>query len=91
MLLPGPEALQLVIYLVWRWYGAIGGIVAGLCFLLPAALLLTGLSLGSLLYRSLAPVAAVIAGLQCVVVALVAQAVQRLAQRWRCCRRRSCW
>lgn len=81
MLLPGPEALQLVIYRGWRWYGAVGGIVAGLCFLLPAALLLTGLSLGYLLYGRLAPVAAVIAGLQCVVVALVAQAVQRLAQR----------
>lgn len=81
MLLPGPEALQLVIYLGWRWHGAIGGIVAGLCFLLPASLLLTLLSFVWVLYGALTPVAAIVAGLQCVVVALVLEAVQRLARR----------
>jgi chromate transporter len=81
MLLPGPEALQLVIYLGWRWHGALGGIVAGLCFLLPASLLLTLLSFVWVLYGTLTPVAAIVAGLQCVVVALVLQAVQRLARR----------
>lgn len=81
MLLPGPEALQLVIYLGWRWHGVAGGVVAGLCFLLPASLLLTLLSFAWVSYGALAPVAAAVAGLQCVVVALVLQAVERLARR----------
>ena len=81
MLLPGPEALQLVIYLGWRWHGVIGGIVAGLTFLVPASVLLTGLSFVYVLYGTLVPVAALVGGLQCVVVALVAQAVVRLGRR----------
>jgi chromate transporter len=81
MLLPGPEALQLVIYLGWRWHGVGGGIVGGLSFLVPASLLLTGLSFVYVLDGTIAPVAAAVAGLQCVVVALVAQAVARLARR----------
>ncbi len=81
MLLPGPEALQLVIYLGWRWYGAPGGIAAGLCFLLPASVLLTALSFVWVLYGTFAPVAAAVTGLQCVVVALLVQALHRLALR----------
>jgi chromate transporter len=81
MLLPGPEALQLVIYLGWRWHGVLGGIIGGLTFLVPASLLLTGLSYVYVLYGTLAPVAAAMAGLQCVVVALVLQAVARLGRR----------
>ena len=81
MLLPGPEALQLVIYLGWRWHGIPGAIVGGLTFLVPASLLLTGLSVVYVLYGALAPVAATVAGLQCVVVALVLQAVVRLGRR----------
>jgi len=44
MLLPGPEAHQLAIYLGWRLHGIRGAIVAGSLFVLPAALLLLGLS-----------------------------------------------
>ena len=43
-LLPGPEALQLAIYLGWRMHGVAGGLAAGLSFILPAAFLLLGLS-----------------------------------------------
>ncbi len=81
MLLPGPEALQLVIWLGWRWYGIAGGIVAGLCFLLPAVVLLTALSFGYALYGTLAPVIALLAGLKAVVVALVAQALIGIGRR----------
>ena len=81
MLLPGPEALQLVIYLGWRWHGTRGGIVAGLCFLVPAALLLTALSFVYVLYGTLAPVAAVVTGLKGVVVALIVQALYGLGRR----------
>ena len=44
MFLPGPEAQQLAIYLGWRLHGAIGGIVAGVLFVLPSAFILYGLS-----------------------------------------------
>jgi chromate transporter len=81
MLLPGPEALQLVIYLGWRWHGTVGAIVGGLTFLVPASLLLTALSFVYVLYGTLAPVAAAVAGLQCIVVALVVQAVASLGRR----------
>lgn len=42
MLLPGPEALQLAIYLGWKLHGTRGGLVAGLGFIGPAILLLLG-------------------------------------------------
>ena len=44
MLLPGPEALQLAIYLGWKLHGVRGGLVAGLGFILPAVVLLFALS-----------------------------------------------
>ena len=40
VLIPGPEAMQLAVWLGWRLHGTWGGIVAGLCFLLPAMALL---------------------------------------------------
>jgi chromate transporter len=81
MLLPGPEALQLVIWLGWRWFGIAGGLVAGLCFLLPASVLLTALSLGYALYGTLGPVVAALAGLKAVVVALLGQALLGIGGR----------
>lgn len=81
MLLPGPEALQLVIYTGWRWYGTRGGIVMGLTFLIPAMVLLTGLSFVYVAYGTLAPIAAVVAGLKAVVVALVVQALVTIGRR----------
>ena len=44
MLLPGPEALQLAIFLGWKLHGVRGGLVAGLGFILPAIVLLGVLS-----------------------------------------------
>jgi len=81
MLLPGPEALQLAIWIGWRLHGIAGGIVAGLCFILPAIAILMGLSFVYALHGGLPPVAAVLAGLQATVIALIAQALLRLARR----------
>src|SRR5436190_21964147 len=44
MLLPGPEATQLAIYIGWLMHGTAGGVIAGIFFVLPGALLLTLLS-----------------------------------------------
>jgi chromate transporter len=81
MLLPGPEALQLAIYLGWRLHGVRGGLVAGLGFILPAIALLFVLSWTYVSYGRLAWLAGVLFGLQCAVVALVLQAWLRIAHR----------
>jgi chromate transporter len=81
LLLPGPEALQLVIYLGWRWHGMRGGIVAGLLFIGPAVLLLTALSSAYVAGAGLAPVGGVLLGLQATVVALLADALIAIARR----------
>ncbi|MBS0376813.1 MAG: chromate efflux transporter [Proteobacteria bacterium] len=81
MLLPGPEALQLVIWLGWRWFGIAGGLVAGLCFLGPATLILALLSWIYVRFGTLVPVAAALAGLKAVVVALVLQALTGIGRR----------
>ena len=44
MLLPGPEAMQLATYLGWRTHGVVGGVVAGLLFVLPGAFVVGTLS-----------------------------------------------
>ncbi len=81
MLLPGPEALQLAIWLGWRLHGVAGGIVAGICFIVPAMALLLGLSFLYALHGSVTLVAAALMGLQATVIALIAQALLRLAGR----------
>lgn len=50
MLLPGPEAQQLATYLGWLMHGTRGGLVAGIFFILPSILILTGLSVVYVLY-----------------------------------------
>jgi chromate transporter len=81
MLLPGPEALQLAIYLGWRLHGVAGGIVAGLCFILPAVALLLALSFVYALHGDVLLVAAALLGLKATVIALILQALLRLARR----------
>ena len=81
MLLPGPEALQLAIYLGWRLHGVAGGVVAGLCFIVPAAVLLLGLSFAYAIYGAVPAIAALLFGLKATVVALVLHALVRVARR----------
>ncbi|MGE3530071.1 MAG: chromate transporter, partial [Methyloceanibacter sp.] len=45
MLLPGPEAMQLATYIGWRLDGTIGGLAAGLLFVLPGAAIVLALSI----------------------------------------------
>jgi chromate transporter len=81
MLLPGPEALQLAIYLGWRFHGALGGVVAGLCFIVPAIVLLLGLSFAYAIYGQVPAIAALLFGLKATVVALIVHALIRVARR----------
>jgi len=81
MLLPGPEALQLAIYIGWRLNGARGAWVAGLSFLGPAVIVLLCLSLVQALYGRIPVVAGALYGLEATVVALIGHALVRLARR----------
>jgi chromate transporter len=81
MLLPGPEALQLAIYLGWKLHGIRGGLVAGLGFIGPAIVLLLGLSWLYATFGSLPAVSGVLQGLKAAVLALVLQALVRIGRR----------
>jgi len=81
MLLPGPEALQLAIYLGWKLHGVRGGLVAGLGFIVPAIVLLLGLSWVYAGHGSVPAIAGILLGLQAAVVALVLQALVKIGRR----------
>lgn len=81
MLLPGPEAQQLATYMGWLMHRTAGGLVAGLMFVLPGALVMLGLSIAYVLYGQTPMAASLFLGVKCAVVALVAQAVIRLGGR----------
>ena len=80
-LLPGPEAQQLATYLGWLMHGVRGGVVAGGLFVLPGAAVLLGLSIVYVELGQVPAVGGLFLGLQCAVLALVFQAVRRLASR----------
>jgi chromate transporter len=81
MLLPGPEAQQLAIYIGWLLNGSLGGIAAGILFVRPAFFLILGLSWTYAVHGDIAWVAAVFYGLQAAVIALVAAAVIRVGSK----------
>jgi chromate transporter len=81
MLLPGPEALQLAIYLGWRLHGTRGGLVAGLGFIVPAVVLLLALSWLYVTYGSLPAAEGLLLGLKAAVVALVLHALIQIGRR----------
>ena len=81
MLLPGPEAQQLAIYVGWLLNGLRGGLVAGILFVLPGALALLALSAIYVGFGDTTVVTGLFAGLAPAVVAVVAQAVWRVGGR----------
>ena len=81
MLLPGPEAQQLAIYIGWLLHGTWGGVVAGAFFVIPSIFILWGLSAVYAAYGSLPAVAGIFTGLKPAVVALVIVALMRISGR----------
>ncbi|GAB2628441.1 chromate transporter [Paractinoplanes abujensis] len=81
MLLPGPEAQQLAIYVGWLLNGLRGGLVAGTLFVLPGVVALLVLSGVYVAYGDTTVVTALFAGLGPAVIAIVAQAVWRVGNR----------
>jgi chromate transporter len=81
MLLPGPEAHQLAIYIGWLLHKIRGGVVAGTLFVLPSVFLLWGLTWGYAVYGKVAWVAAIFSGIKAAVMAIVAEAVIRIGSK----------
>ena len=81
MLLPGPEAQQLAVYIGWLLNGLRGGLAAGILFVLPGMVALLALAAIYVAWGDATAVTAIFAGLAPAVVAVVAQAVLRVGGR----------
>lgn len=80
-LLPGPEAQQLATWIGWRLHGWQGGLAAGLLFVIPGACIILALSVLYGLAANLGWVAALFLGVKAAVLAVVVQALLRIAGR----------
>src|SRR5882724_11759810 len=81
MLLPGPEAQQLAIYIGWLLHKTRGGLVAGTLFVLPGFLTILALSYVYALLGRVPVVEGLFFGLKSAVLAIVIQAVVRIGSR----------
>jgi len=81
MLLPGPEAQQLAIYIGWLMHGTKGGLAAGILFVLPGFLSILALSYVYVLLGDTPLVEGLFFGLKAAVLAIVFQAVVRIGSR----------
>jgi chromate transporter len=81
MLLPGPEAIQLAIYIAWLMHGIAGAVVAGMLFFLPAFALLSSLAAVYLAWGDVPLVAGIFYGIKPAVVAVVLFAAWRIGSK----------
>ena len=81
MLLPGPEAMQLATYSGWRLRGTLGGLIAGLLFVLPGALVILALGAIYVAYGDVPVVQTLFLGVKAAVLAIVLEALIKVAKR----------
>jgi chromate transporter len=81
MLLPGPEAQQLAVYVGWLLHRTLGGLLAGILFVLPGSLAMLVLSAVYAAYGRVPFVEAVFSGIKPAVLAVVVEAVIRIGKR----------
>jgi len=81
MLLPGPEAHQLTIYLGWKLHGLKGGVLAGLFFIVPSLLIIFGLSVLYAHYGNTMLLVSLFSGLKPAVLAIIIYATFRVGQK----------
>ena len=81
MLLPGPEATELATYAGWLLHGVRGGLVAGILFVLPGALVMLGLTLLYVYGRGSGPVDGALFGIKAAVLVIVVEALIRIGRR----------
>ena len=80
-ILPGPEAMQLSVYIGWLLNGVRGGLLAGTLFVLPGAICMFVLSAVYIAFGTTTVVTALFAGIAPAVLAIVAQAVVKVGRR----------
>src|SRR5688572_1163008 len=80
-LLPGPEAQQLATWIGWKLHGWKGGVIAGALFVIPGALVMLALSILYAFAADLDWFAALFLGIKAAVLAIIAQALLRIAGR----------
>lgn len=81
MILPGPEAHQLAIYIGWLLHGTLGGLTAGILFLLPSMLILLGLSIIYVSFGNIPYIYAIFNGLKPAVIAIIILALIKIAKK----------
>ncbi|MEP4703300.1 MAG: chromate efflux transporter [Hyphomicrobiales bacterium] len=81
MLLPGPEAMQLATYAGWRLHGTLGGLIAGLLFVLPGAFVIMVLAATYALVGDVPLVTAIFLGVKAAVVVIVIEALVKVSKR----------
>jgi chromate transporter len=81
MLLPGPEAMQLATYSGWRINGTLGGLIAGLLFVLPGALLITLLAVIYAFFGDVPLINSLFLGVKATVVVIVIQALLKVSKK----------
>ena len=81
MLLPGPEAMQLATYSGWRLHGVIGGLIAGLLFVMPGALVMLALAAAYVVWGGAPLAEALFLGVKAAVVVIVIQALLKIAKK----------
>ena len=81
MVLPGPEAQQLAIYIGWLQHKTRGGIVAGTLFVLPSLFILIALSWVYIAFGEVPLIAGIFYGIKPAVTAIVVHAAHRIGSR----------
>jgi len=81
MVLPGPEATQLAVYIGWLMHRSVGGIIAGTLFVLPSLLILIATSWIYIKFGNLPVVVGILYGIKPAVVAIVLAAAWRIGSR----------
>ena len=81
MLLPGPEAMQLATYSGWRLRGTLGGLIAGLLFVVPGALVILALGAIYVSYGDVPIAQTLFLGVKAAVLAIVLEALIKVAKR----------
>ncbi len=81
MLLPGPEAMQLATYAGWRMHGVLGGLAAGLLFVIPGAIVIVVLAAIYALFGDVPLVSALFLGVKAAVIVVVVEALLRVARK----------
>src|SRR6476469_1912082 len=81
MLLPGPEAQKLATYIGWLLHGVRGGLVSGILFVIPGALVMLGLSLLYALGRGVPLIDGALFGIKAAVLVIVVEALIRIGRR----------